>query len=479
MNRRMILYMPLQILRATALLMLLPAAVSIYYREPCVWSFLICSGGALLLSIPAAKLVKPYTKEIYAKDGFVIVALSWILLSALGALPFTISGEIPSYVDAFFETVSGFTTTGASILTHVESMSRGLLFWRSFTHFLGGMGVIVFVMAITNLSDRPIHIMRAEMPGPIVGKLVPKAKQTAKILYLIYIVLTLTEIALLKIGGMSLFEATVHAFGTAGTGGFGIRSDSIAGYTPFAQWVITVFMMVFGVNFNLYYLILIRNFKTALKSRELWVYCGIFGGSTLLVTLNVLRMFPSFGTALRHAAFQVSSIMTTTGFVTTDYDRWPQLSKTVLLLLMFIGACAGSTAGGLKVSRVIILGKTIHREVTRMLHPRSVRVIRFEGKKLEEAVIHNTAVYFVLYFICVMAGFFLLSIEPLDLESCFTAVVACFNNIGPAFGAAGPASNYAVFSPFSKLVLSAAMLLGRLEIFPLILAFSPTTWMKK
>ena len=425
-------------------------------------------------------LSKPEDSVIYAKEGFITVALVWVILSAIGALPFTVSGEIPSYIDAFFETVSGFTTTGASIITDLESMSRGLLFWRSFTHWVGGMGVLVFAMAlIPNISDRSIHIMRAEMPGPIVGKLVPRVKNTAKILYLIYIFITLMQVIFLLFGGMNLFESLVHAFGTAGTGGFGVRSDSIASYSPYIQWVIAVFMIIFGINFNLYYLLLIKRFKSAVSSNELWVYLIVVDVSTVAITANILPSFSELGAAVRTAFFQVASIITTTGYATADFNLWPGFSKGIIIVLMFIGGCAGSTAGGLKVSRVIILLKTIRVEIKRMIHPRSVSVVRFEGKTLEENTYRSVSLYFALYMVCFFAIFILLCLEPFDIETNFTATAACFNNVGPGLAGVGPMAGYSGYSAPAKLLLSFAMLLGRLEIFPLIIALSPSTWSKK
>ncbi|MBR2338537.1 MAG: TrkH family potassium uptake protein, partial [Clostridia bacterium] len=365
----MVFYTTGQIVRTTAFLLLLPAVVSLIYQEDCVWAFLITIAIALFAGTALTLLFKPKDHVIYAKEGFIIVSLAWIALSAIGAFPFYISGEIPHYTDAFFETVSGFTTTGASILTDVESMSHGLLFWRSFTHWVGGMGVLVFVMAvIPNISDRSIHIMRAEMPGPVVGKLVPRVKDTAKILYLIYIVMTAVQVILLLCGGMPLFDSLIHAFGTAGTGGFGIKADSIAGYSPYLQWVIAIFMLIFGVNFNLYYLLLIRRFRSVLRSTELWCYLAIVTLSAGLITYNISSLFPSLSDALRAATFQVSSIITTTGYSTVDFDLWPGFSKVILLLLMFIGGCAGSTAGGLKISRVAMLFKRIRKELRQLLH---------------------------------------------------------------------------------------------------------------
>ena len=480
MNKRMILYTLGYMLIVEALLMMLPALVAIIYGEEAVWAFLITAVIAAVLGYMMIRIFRPKSYVIYAREGFVIVSLSWIGVSLFGALPFTLSGEIPFYIDAVFEMVSGFTTTGASILRDVESLSHAALFWRSFSHWIGGMGVLVFIMAvIPNLSDRSIHIMRAEMPGPEVGKIVPRAKDTAKILYLIYIVLTAVQVVLLCLGGMPLFDSLLHTFGSAGTGGFGIKSDSIAGYNPYCQWVITIFMMLFGVNFNLYYLLLLRRVKAVLKSTELWSYIGIIVASATLITVNVLPKYENIGDAVRNSAFQVSSIITTTGFTTADYDTWPQFSKGILLLLMFIGACAGSTGGGLKVSRLVMLVKSVSREIRRLLHPRSVSVVRMEGRPVGDAVINGVTVYFAVYMCCFFALFLLLCINGFDIETNFSATAACFNNIGPGMGAVGPTLSYADYSPFSKLALSFGMLLGRLEIFPLIITFSPSVWFKK
>lgn len=480
MNRRMVLYMVGSVIKIEALLMLLPLAVSIIYKEEVFKAFLVSIALALIAGFALTLIFKPGSKVIYAKEGFVTVALSWIFLSAVGALPFFISGEIPFYIDAFFETVSGFTTTGASILTDIESLSKGILFWRSFTHWVGGMGVLVFIMAIIpSFSDRSIHLLRAEVPGPVVGKLVPKLKQTAQILYIIYVVLTAVEVVFLLLGGMPLFDSLVHAFGTAGTGGFGIKADSIASYNSYLQWVITIFMLIFGVNFNLYYFILMKKVKTALKSGELWFYLGVVAVSTVLITVNTFSSEKAFGDVFRNAAFQVSSIMTTTGYATVDFDQWPIFSKTILLILMFIGGCAGSTAGGFKVSRIVILIKNIKRELQKLLHPRAVATVRFEGKKTSDATVNSVNSYLSIYAMLFLIFVFLLGVDNFDFESNISAVASCFNNIGPAFGAAGPASSYAEFSPFSKIILSMAMLFGRLEIYPLIVTFSPSTWSKK
>ena len=462
-------------------LMLFPALVALLYGEyKQLCAFLLTSALAFLAGTVIAKICKTKNRVIYSKEGFAIVSLAWIGMSAVGALPFVISGEIGSYVDALFETVSGFTTTGASILTDVEAMSRSMLFWRSFTHWIGGMGVLVFVMAIlSSMTDRSIHLMRAEMPGPVVGKLVPRGRDTAKILYLIYIVMTLLQIMLLWLGDMNLFESVVHTFGSAGTGGFGIKADSVGGYSVYSQMVIATFMLFFGVNFNLYFLLLIKRAKPVLKSTELWVYFGIVAASVAAIAINLsLQNGNGVGDALRLSYFQVSSIMTTSGFSTADFNLWPHLSKTLLLMLMFIGGCAGSTAGGIKVSRVVILFKQILREIKRMLHPRAVTSVEFEGKPVDDTTLNSVATYFAVYVFCMFGAFVLVSFEPFGFESNLTAVVATFNNIGPGLGEVGPMGSFAGYSDFSKIVFCFAMLLGRLEIFPLVIALSPTTWKK-
>ncbi len=482
MNRRMIFFMVGRLLQIEALLLVLPLVTSLIYGEGAVVlsflaAFAIAAGLGTLLTL----LGRTKDRTIFAREGFIIVAFAWLLMSAIGALPFVFSREIPSFVDAFFETVSGFTTTGSSILTDVEAMSHGLLFWRSFTHWVGGMGVLVFIMAIfPTESGRSIHIMRAEVPGPIVGKLVPKLRETAKILYLIYIAMTALLTALLLIGKMDLFESLIHAFGTAGTGGFGTKADSLGGYSPYIQWVIGIFMFLFGINFNLFYLILIGQSLSAIKSRELWCYTGIVVVSTAAITVNILPLFGTLSDSLRYAFFQVTSIISTSGFATTDFSLWPGFSKMILVVLMFIGGCAGSTAGGLKVSRVMLLVKSVRRDLKRMLHPRSVSVVKLEGKTVNEATIQGSTVYLAVYGVIFFVLLLIVSLEPFDFETVFTAVAACFNNVGPGLGAVvGPAGSFAPFSDFSKLILSAAMLLGRLEIFPLLVAFSPATWTKR
>ncbi len=480
MNKKMVLNILGKIIWIEAGLLLAPFAVSLYYVNSCWLAFAVTIAVAVVCAFPLTYFCKTENKTIYAKEGFVIVSLAWIIMSLIGAMPFVLSKEIPSFVDAFFETVSGFTTTGASVLDDVEALSEGLLFWRSFTHWIGGMGVLVFVMALAaGLPDRSIHIMRAEMPGPKVDKLVPKARETAKILYLIYVVMTIAEIAVLMLCKMPLFDAVVTAFGTAGTGGFGIKGDSIGGYSPLIQWVITVFMFLFGINFNLYYLLLLKRFKSALKSTELWVFVGVAVVACVAITINISSMCSGLEEAIRLSAFQVSSIMTTTGYATADFNLWPGLSKTILFVLMFMGACSGSTAGGFKVSRVMILIKGMRRELTRLLHPRSVKTLKFEGKRLDEQTLASANSYLTVYVATLICLFLLLSFESFDFETNFTAVVACFNNIGPGLGAVGPSASFSGYSYFSKLVLSAAMLLGRLEIFPLLLCFSRATWLKK
>ena len=470
--------------------MLLPLFVSAIYREDCYLSFLVVIAISLVLGLFLTWIAHPRDKTIYAREGFIIVALSWIVFSAIGALPFVISGEIPSYIDAFFETVSGFTTTGASILTDVEALSHGTLFWRSFTHWVGGMGILVFVVAMTNsVSDRSIHILKAEMPGPTMGKLVPRLRDTAKILYIIYIGLTVLEFLFLFAGGMPLFDSIVHAVGTAGTGGFGIKADSIASYSAYSQWVIGIFMFLFGLNFNVYYFTLIRRFRDLKHCGEAWIYLAVAAIATISITINIMPLFNGFGEALRHGFFQVGTAMSTSGFATDNFDMWPQFSKGVLFVLMFGGACANSTAGGLKISRVILLVKSIRVQLKKLIHPRSVNTVKFEGKNLDNETLVATTNYFSLYMICIIAIFIVISLDNTAAEAItaggfnitetnFTAVVSCFNNIGPGLGMVGPAGGFAAYSPFSKIVFSLAMLLGRLEIFPLLLTLAPSTWMK-
>ncbi len=435
---------------------------------------LSAAGGLLLYS-----LCRNAEKSFYAREGFLIVSLGWIVLSAVGALPFWLSGEIPHYVDAVFEVISGFTTTGASILTNVEAMSRGLLFWRSFTHWLGGMGILVFLLAVVPMGKGgySVHLLRAESPGPSVSKLVPRMRQTAAILYLIYIALTVLDVLFLLFGGMSLFDSLCTAFGTAGTGGFGVRNDSIAGYSPYIQTVCTVFMALFGVNFSIYFLLLVGRFRQALLNEELGVYLGIMLGAMAIITVDIVPLYGgSIRWALHDAAFTVSSIMTTTGFATADFDLWPQLSRTILVVLMVVGACAGSTGGGIKCARLLLLCKTLTARVRQILHPRSVNLIRIEGHPVNEETIQGVNTYMTAYCAIGVVSFLILSLDDLSLETNLTAMLACLNNIGPGLDMVGPTSNYAHFSDLSKIVLMLDMLLGRLEIFPLLIMLSPRAW---
>ena len=480
MNRKFIFYLFGRIAQTVSMLLLLPTVVAVLYGEMIpFWSFLGTVALSFALGTAIAHFCKDHDNVIYAKEGFAIVAVAWLGISLLGALPFVFSGEIPSYVDAFFETVSGFTTTGASILTNVEALSQSILFWRSFTHWIGGMGVLVFVMAIaSNITDRSIHIMRAEMPGHVVGKLVPRAKDTAKILYLIYIAMTVVEMILLIAGGMPVFDSVLHSFGTAGTGGFGIKADSIASYSSYCQNVISVFMLLFGINFNLYYLLLIGKLRTVFKSTELWAYLGIVASSVAIIAHNIFSIYNNVADSLKFSFFQVASVVTTTGYSTANFDEWGGMAKGVLLLLMFFGACSGSTAGGIKISRIVILFKLIGREMKRLLHPRSVTSVKFEGKPLDDQTLNSVATYIAIYLVCFFGTFLIICHEPFDFETNFSAVVATINNIGPGFGKVGPNGGFSEYSALSKIVLSGSMLLGRLEIFPLLIALSPSTWKK-
>ncbi|MBQ8403546.1 MAG: TrkH family potassium uptake protein [Clostridia bacterium] len=481
MNYRIISHTVGRILQLEAALLLLPLFVSLLYRETDnVIAFLISAAAALAVGLLLTYVLGKDDRLLFAREGFAIVALAWLAMSAVGALPYVISGAIPSYADAFFETVSGFTTTSATILNDVENLSNGIIFWRSFTHWLGGMGVLVFIMAIfPQESGRSIHIMRAEMPGPTVGKLVPKLKETARILYLIYIGITIVEAILLFLGGMSPFESFVHAFGTAGTSGFAIKADGLASYAPHLQWMVMVFMLIGGINFNLIYLMLIGHFRPAVKSTELWVYLIIIVVAGVAVTFNVMPIYGSFWESLRQAFFHVISIVTTTGYSISDYNEWPLFSKTLLVVLMFVGGCAGSTSGGIKISRFILLIKAVFRDIKQMLHPTAVSGVRFDGKKVDDKTIHGVSTYFAFYFIIFFVILMLISFEPFDFETNFTAVSACLNNIGPGFGAVGPLASFSAYSVPAKFLLSFAMLLGRLEIFPILLLLMPSFWARK
>ena len=425
-------------------------------------------------------LCKGAPDALSAKEGLVCVGISWIVMSMLGCLPFVLSGAIPKYIDAFFEIVSGFTTTGASILARPEDLPKGILYWRSFSHWLGGMGVLVFLLALSPGDSKgggfTMHLLRAESPGPNVGKLVPRMRKTATILYIIYIALTVLNVVFLLAGDMSLLEAVCTAFGTAGTGGLGIKSDSMAGYSPYTQYVTAVFMLLFGVNFSCYYLILLRQFKSVFKDEELRLYFGIVAGSVVMIAMDLWGIYESGEETFRHAFFQVSSIITTTGFATTDFDMWPSFSKMILLALMIIGACAGSTGGGIKVARVLLIFKSLRRNIRQVLHPRKVQVIRSNGQTVDEQIVTNTNAYLAAYVIIIIVSVLLVSLDNFSTTTNITAVLACFNNIGPGLEAVGPTCNFTGFSAFSKLVLIMDMLAGRLEIFPILALFTRSTW---
>lgn len=476
----MIVYIIAKMLGVEGAVLLIPAFVAFLYGESDVIQFLIVSAvlGAIFFIFGRKR---PENKVIYAKEGLVIVGLAWILWSLFGALPFVLTGSIPSYVDAFFETVSGFTTTGSTILTDIETLPKGVAFWRSLTHWIGGMGVLVFVMMLTSLDDEhSMHLMRAEVPGPEADKLVPKARATARILYLMYFVLTAAEVVFLMFGGMSFYDALFHSFSTAGTGGFSNRNASIAYYdSAYIDGVITVFMILFGVNFNLYFLIRLKNWKDALKNEELHAYLGIIAGAVAIVTVNILGIYGNIVHAFRYASFQVASVITTTGFCTADFNLWPELSKVVLLGIMVIGACAGSTGGGIKVSRFLILVKSIKQEVRRMLHPKAVTIVKINGKRVGNDTIRSVYIYFISYILVMMVSILLVSINNFDFATTFSSVLTTLNNVGPGISMVGPVENFHMFSPLSKLVFCMDMLLGRLEIFPYLLLMSPELWRRR
>lgn len=480
MNRRMILYILGKMLGVEGVVLLIPALVSFLYGEESGLSFLIVSVILGILFLIFGKK-PPEGKTIYGKEGFVIVGIAWILWSLFGALPFFLSGSIPNYLDAFFETVSGFTTTGSTILTDIEILPKGISFWRSLTHWIGGMGVLVFVMMLTSLEDdHSMHLMRAEVPGPEADKLVPRARHSAKILYEMYFVLTVAEVILLMFGGMSFYDALLHAFSTAGTGGFSNRNASVAYYdSAYIDGVITIFMILFGVNFNLYFLIRLKKWKSALKNEELKAYLGIIGVSIVVITVNILHIYGSVAQAFRYASFQVASIITTTGFCTANYDVWPELSKTLLLALMVIGACAGSTGGGIKVSRLLILVKTVRQEIRRILHPKSVTVVRVNGKKIGRDTMQGVYIYFISYILILIVSVLIVSIDNFDFATSFSGVLTTINNVGPGISQVGPIENFYSFSPLSKIVFCIDMLVGRLEVIPYLLIFSPDLWRRK
>lgn len=476
MNNSIIKYILGQVLKVEAVLMLLPTLVSLIYQESEGFSYLItaalCGGLGIILSRK-----KPENFIFYLKEGCIATSLSWLFLSFFGSVPFMLTGEIPHIEDALFETISGFTTTGASVLSDVEALSHTSLLWRSFTHWIGGMGVLVFLLAIIPLSGGSnINLMRAESPGPSVGKLVPKMKYTARLLYVIYFSLTVLQIILLLLGNTPLFDSVAISFGTAGTGGFGIKNDSLAGYSAYVQWVTTIFMVLFGVNFNAYYFILLKNIKKAFAIEEVRYYFLIILSSIAVIFFNIIGTVKNVGDALLHSSFQVASIITTTGYSTIDFNLWPQTSKTILVILMFIGACAGSTGGGIKVSRFVILVKTVIKELNSYIHPKCIKKIKIDGKPVEHEVVRSVNVYFITFMIIFSASVLAISFENKDLITNFTAVAATINNIGPGLEMVGPVENFGGFNAFSKFVLMFDMLAGRLELFPLLILFHPTAW---
>lgn len=444
-----------------------------------LYSMLVTLGISLVLFLVSRKA----KKDFFASEGLVCVGLSWVVMSLTGCLPFYFSGEIPSFVDALFETVSGFTTTGSSILTDVEKLSKGILYWRSFTNWLGGMGVLVFLLAIVPVGGKnegfTMHLLRAESPGPSVGKLVPKMRKTAAILYITYFTLTLLDFIFLIAGGMSAFDAVCTAMSTAGTGGFGVKNDSIGGFSPYIQWVCAIFMLLFGVNFSLYYLILLGDLKSVFKNEELRLYVGIVVGCVVMISINIMGTFDSVGEAIRQATFQVSSLLTTTGFSTTDYEVWPTFSKSILFILMFLGGCAGSTSGGLKLMRVLMLTKATSRNIGQILRPNKVQKVRIDGQVVDDKTLVNTAFYFFAYMALTIVSFLLVSLDNTSVLSNFSAVASCVNNIGPGFEVVGPTGNFSSYSIFSKLVFIFDMLAGRLELFPILVLFSKSAWVRR
>ena len=478
MNYRIIAYIVGWVLNLQAIFMALPSLTAVIYNEEDISAFLITMVICLAMGLPLTRK-KPKNKVFHIKDGCVAVALSWFVLSLTGAIPFVLSGSIPHPIDAIFETVSGFTTTGSSILTDVESLSKSVLIWRSFTHWIGGMGVLVFLLSLLPLAGGyHMNLMRAESPGPSVSKLVPKVQSTAKILYSIYLGMTVIQILLLLLGGMPVFDSLCITFGTAGTGGFGIRNDRMGGYRLYCQIVTTIFMILFGVNFSAYYLILTKKFKSAFQIEEIRYYFGIIIAAVLLIAINSRHMFSGFGQAIQQSAFQVGSIITTTGYSSTDFNQWPALSKTILVILMFVGACAGSTGGGIKVSRIVLLLKAAKKEFQLYLHPNAVKKIKMDKKSVSHETLRSTNIFLSVYLLIFCGSILILSLDNFDMATNFTAIAATLNNIGPGLEIVGPMGNFSSFSYLSKLVMIFDMLAGRLEIFPLMLLFFKGTWKK-
>lgn len=480
MNYRLMGKFLSQILMIEAVFMMPALFISLYYHEK---TAALGFFESILLTVLISGLLYATNhkagKKFYAREGLICVAASWISMSVLGCLPFFFSGVIPNYIDALFEIVSGFTTTGASIMSAVEGVSKGILYWRAFSQWLGGMGVLVFLLAIVSSgggTGYTMHLMRAESPGPNVGKLVPKIRSTARILYLMYFLLTAMDFMFLVLGGMSIFDALCTSFATAGTGGFGVMNDSIAGFSPYIQNITTLFMFLFGVNFSCYYMLLIGQIKTLFQDEELRLYVGLFLGSATLITINIRSMYPTLEEAIRHAAFQVSSIMTTTGFATTDFDLWPSFSKSILFLLMLVGASAGSTGGGLKCSRVLLLLKGLRRNIRQILNPQKVQVIRINDQVIDEKILKNTNAYLAAYVFIILSSYIVLSLDGNTMMTNLSAVITCFNNVGPGFELVGPTLNFSIYGPISKLVLCLDMLAGRLEIFPILILASNSAW---
>ena len=479
MNYSIVLYILGCVLKFESAFLVLPALVGLIYREHASVSYLAVAVLCLILGVLLTHK-KPRSTNLYNREGFVAVELSWIIMSIFGAIPFVLTGDIPFYVDALFETISGFTTTGSSILIDVESISKASLFWRSFSHWIGGMGVFVFIMAILPMmGGSTMNLMKAESPGPSVSKLVPHVKDTAKILYGIYIAITICEATILRALGMPLFDSLTTTFGTVGTGGFGIRNDSIAGYSPAIQITITVFMILSGINYTAYFYILTGKIKELFKIEEVRWYLAIIFGSVAVITWNVRSLYPTFSETLRHAFFQVGSIITTTGYATTDFDLWPALSKTLLVTLMFIGACAGSTSGGIKVSRILILLKTIRKELSLIIHPRQVKKIRLDGHPVDHEPVRSANVLLVVDFVPLLTSMLLISVDEFDFSTNFTSVVTVLNNIGPGLILVGPTQIFSIFTRLSKFVLMIEMLAGRLELFPMLILIMPSTWKRK
>ncbi len=485
MNKKTVLNILSKICTLEAVLMLIPACVALYYNEMRTFKvFILVALSVAAIQLPIFIFTRQKEMDVNSRDGIAVAALGWIVISFYGCLPFYISGEIPNFVDALFESISGFTTTGSSILTSVDEMTKGMMFWRCFTHWVGGMGVLVLTVAIlpSDKKSSSLQLMRAECPGPTVEKLVPKGRASAAILYAIYTVLTLIMIIFLVIGGMPLYDSVCTTFGTAGTGGFGIRNAGLGYYnSAYIEGVVTVFMMLFGVNFNIYFFIVMKRFSDILKNSEFKVYLGIIATSIALICANTMAygVYGSFSKAFRYSSFQVSSIMTSTGFATADFDQWPEFSKVILVILMFVGACAGSTGGGFKVSRLIILVRTAKRNLRKMLHPKSVNVVKSDDKTLNIETVHGVSGYLIIYILIFFTSLMIISLNNLDFTTSFTSVTTCFNNIGPGLAKVGPTCNFAHLSDLSKITLSVDMLLGRLECIPIIMMLAPSMWIKK